>query len=270
MSFLAAGGLVWVALNVQVGQTGSAHSGAEKVQPLTPVLFAKSDIARGERLTGSNLVVRSIRVESSSKAALSTVSDAEGHMALAPIAAGRQVLSSEITREVVSGISSRVPLGYRAYAIPISEADIAGGFLQVGDTVDLYVTLPGALFGSRQTGIDRTNDRSKSTLLLQGVDVLAVGTRQKSRDSADTAARTVTLALHSGDLSKVALAARLGNVSLAIRNPEDVAAARAASADLDMLVVAASEPTGARNSHRRPAMGITVYSGHDRSTVRVP
>jgi Flp pilus assembly protein CpaB len=78
------------------------------------------------------------------------------------------------------------------------------------------------------------------------------------------------LALHSDDLSKVALAARLGNVSLAIRNPEDVATARAASADLDMLVVAASEPTGARKSHRRPAMGITVYSGHDRSTVRVP
>jgi pilus assembly protein CpaB len=269
MSLLAAGCLIWVALNVQTGQTGLAPPGVKKVRAPTPQLFAKSDIARGERLTGRNLAVRSVRVEGA-KTALSAVSEAEGHMALAPITAGQPVLSSEITREVVSGISSRVPVGYRAYAIPISEADIAGGFLQAGDTVDLYVTLPGALFGSRQTGIDRTNDQSKSTLLLQGVDVLAVGTRQKSRDGADTSARTVTLALHSDDLSKVALAARLGNVSLAIRNPQDVETTQEASADLNMLVVAASGPTGAGKSHRRPTMGIIVYSGHDRSTVRLP
>jgi pilus assembly protein CpaB len=199
------------------------------------------------------------------------VADAEGHVALAPLAAGQPVLSSAITAEAFTGIAARVPVGYRAYSIAVSEADIAGGFLQAGDRVDLYVTLPGALFGSMPGGFVRAADQSRSTLLLQGVDILAVGTSRKSDGTADTAARTVTLALNSDALSKVALAARLGRVSFAIRNPGDRQAAHKEVADLDTLVAAHPQAVAAREPRALPATtGITIYAGRAQSVVRVP
>lgn len=267
----AAGAMIWLAINVEPAGSGAARTETRNTQALSSLLVARHDVAAGQRLSSGDLMVRSRPVRDVPRDALQRATDAQGHVTLAPIAAGQPVLSSAITADAFAGIAARVPVGYRAYSIAVSEADIAGGFLQAGDRVDLYVTLPGALFGGAAGGFVHAADRSRSALLLQGVDILAVGTSRKRDGTADTAARTVTLALNSDALSKVALAARLGRVSFAIRNPGDRKAADKRVADLDTLLAGRQEAVAVREPRAIPAAAaITVFSGRARNRVQVP
>jgi pilus assembly protein CpaB len=190
-------------------------------------------------------------------------------MALQSIARGAPILKTAISDQAVMGLSARVANSYRAYAVPVSEANIAGGFIQAGDRVDLYVTLPGALFADTQA--EPHNDHSKAALLLQSVEVLAVGAKLQSDGTPQPFVRTVTLAVSAADLPKMALATRLGTISFAIRNPADTQAAPASQAELASLVrnTHAAIPTpGVAPARARP--GIPLYAGRDRTLVPVP
>jgi pilus assembly protein CpaB len=266
----AAFAMAWYALNVKSAPAARSAPPAGHMQTSPPLLLSATNIAQGQVMSGKDVVVRAGLPGKAPPGALHGVAEVEGHMALFPIAAGSPVVASQISSGVLAGISARVPPGYRAYAIAVSEADIAGGFLQVGDRVDLYLTLPGALFGSRNGAAGRTDDRSRSTLLQQGVEVLAVGARLKTDGGAQTSARTVTLALEPQGLARVALAARLGNVTFAIRNPADRASTGADIADIGALVGQSHGPVALPPPHLAAAAGIPVYVGRADTVVRVP
>lgn len=268
--FLAAAVMIWRGL-----QAGDARNSAAAVMAKssadTTIVIANSDIEPGHILTAADMLLRS-RGSQIPAGALRRVVDAEGHAVLAKISAGSPVMGSAISGAVASGISPRVPVGYRAFSIPVGEAVIAGGFLQAGDHVDLYVTLPGALFGQESLA-GRSDDQSKSTLLLQDVNVLAVGTKLQSNGDPDTGARTVTLALQVDVLSRVALAARLGTISLAIRNPADQGAPSDHAATLGTLVGKPNLPpvrAPVRSATAAQSGGIIVYTGKDRSVLHFP
>jgi pilus assembly protein CpaB len=203
------------------------------------------------------------------RGAVSRAEDADGHMALRSIASGSPILKDALSDQAAQGLSERVPQAYRAYAVSVSEANIAGGFVQAGDRVDLYVTLPSALFADAHA--ENRDDRSKAALLLQSVEVLAVGVQLKGDGTPQPLARTVTLAVSAADLAKLALATRLGSISFAIRNPADTGSAPVAQAELATLAgdtpvtasVRSSVPTRARR-------GVPLYAGRSRSLVAVP
>ncbi len=268
----AAGGVMWSNLTARE-DARSLHASAPATASVTvAVLVSASDIPRGRILNAQDISIQMVAPAKAPAAALRRAEDAQGHMALAPIAAGSPILSSEVSPETVAGLSARVPQSYRAYSIPVSEADIAGGFVQATDHVDLYVTLPGALFGDGQ----KAGDRSKATLLLQSALVLAVGAKLKNDGSPAPGVRTVTLALSAEDLAKVALAARLGSISFAIRNPLDDAAAPVSGAELSSLLrhvpagpSAPDQPARKIFAGKSPA-GIPFYSGRERATLRLP
>ncbi len=272
----AAGGVIWSNLAAHDRQAPAAPVGAPV--PVVTTLVSTDDIARGQVLTARDFTLRPGGI--SPAGGLHRTEDAEGHMALAPVRAGAPILAAQISPRVAAGISAQVPEGYRAYAIPVSEADIAGGFLQAGDHVDLYVTLPGALFGERAVSGGKPDDQSKSALLLQAVAVLAVGTKLQTDGSANTMVRTVTLALQAADLAKVALAARLGTITLAIRNPVDAAALAPSQAGLGALMnnlannpankESATEPSPATRPRPRVMHGIPMLSGARSITISAP
>jgi Flp pilus assembly protein CpaB len=84
----------------------------------------------------------------------------------------------------------------------------------------------------------------------------------------------VTLALSAEDLAKVVLAARIGTITFAIRNPVDDVAQSPSRAELSTLLgdLPASAPGPVRNSaqrHQSPA-GIPFYAGRERSTLHAP
>jgi pilus assembly protein CpaB len=266
----AAGGVMWSNVTAHNNVRAAPVSPLQAPVATVTMLVSASDIPRGRVLNPQDVSVRMVPPAKAPAAALHRAEDAQGHMALAPIAAGSPILSDQISADPIAGLSARIPQSYRAYAIPVSEADIVGGFVQTGDHVDLYVTLPGALFA--ENAGQKPDDRSKATLLLQSVQVLAVGDKLKTSGAATPSVRTVTLALSATDLAKVALASRLGTITFAIRNPVDDAMQSASRAELSSLLGAAPAPTPSsdQTQARKSAGGIPFYSGRDRTTLHLP
>jgi pilus assembly protein CpaB len=266
----AAGGVMWSNLIVREDVRSAPVPAAASI--MTPVLVAASDIPRGRILGPQDVSIQMLASAKAPAAALRRAEDAQGRMMLVPLAAGEPILSNQVSAEAVAGLSGRVPQSYRAYSVPVSEADIAGGFVQANDRVDLYLTLPSALFAENQD--QKTGDRSKATLLLQNALVLAVGVKLKNDGSPTPGVRTVTLALSADDLAKVALAARLGTISFAIRNPLDDAAGPVSNAELSNLMGEASpkapELASRKTSAGKSSAGIPFYAGRERSTLHLP
>ncbi|HTT96771.1 MAG TPA: Flp pilus assembly protein CpaB [Rhizomicrobium sp.] len=180
--------------------------------------------------------------------------------------AAKEVFARDSLRDPSTlGIAARVHPGQRAFSIRIAEDDIVGGFLQSGDHVDVFATIPGSVFPSKDAG-DKP-DRSQTVLLLQNISVLAVGENPATKGAVQSSARTVSLELSPDGLARLALAERFGKVSLAIRKPGDETVAQPVSAALSDLVpvaVAESAPTPAHAFaplRHRHGFGIPFFVG---------
>jgi pilus assembly protein CpaB len=270
----AAAALLWTNLTARDDTVSAGAKSARALVPSTTIILVSStDIPRGRLLGAADFAVKNVTLSQAPAGALSRVADADGHMALKPIAVGAPLLKDAISDGAVMGLSGQIPESYRAYSVPVSEANIAGGFVEAGDRVDLYVTLPGALFADTAP---QGKDRSKAALLLQSVEVLAVGSKLKSDGSPAPAARTVTLAVASADLPRLALATRLGTLSFAIRNPVDDSQAQVSEAELANLVSSIQEATAPLSATppsvapARARRGVPLYAGRDRLFLPVP
>jgi pilus assembly protein CpaB len=161
--------------------------------------------------------------------------------------AAKEVFSRESLRDPSTlGIAAHVRPGQRAFSIRIAEDEIVGGFLQSGDHVDVFATIPGSVFPTKDSA--DVPDRSSAVLLLQNIAVLAVGENPATRGSIQSSARTVSLELTPEGLSRLALAERYGKVSLAIRKPGDNSVTKSVSAVLADIV-----PVGTHESAPAPA-----------------
>lgn len=265
---LSAAAILWTNLAHETdARRANAKSPLAASPAMASILVSRSDISRGQLLSADDFAVKSVAPSQLPLGALSHASDADSHLALKSIRAGAPLTKDALSDQAILGLSARVPQSYRAYAIAVSESNIAGGFVQAGDRVDLYVTLPGALFQDGQT--EGRSDRSKAALLLQSVQVLAVGAKLKGDAAPQPFVRTVTLAVSASDLARLALAARLGAVSLAIRNPADDGTASASQAELASLVAPAAAPirSGVTGRTRR---GVPLYAGHNQMLLPEP
>jgi pilus assembly protein CpaB len=224
-------------------------------------MVAARAIPAGATLIAADLKPRTLTGTTPSGAILSSA-EAVGQISDRAFAAN-ELLTGDALRSVdATGIAGRVPAGKRAFSIRVSEDDIVGGFLQSGDHVDVFATVPGSAFRAKDA--QDFADRSQEILLLQNLEVLAVGENRAPGRLVQVAARTVSLSLTPTDVVRLALATRFGKVSLAVRKPGDDAMAAAATASLGDLV-RLPEPSVASSSQpaadgRRPA-GIPLLLG---------
>lgn len=198
-----------------------------------PVMAAARVIATGSILTAADLKPRLVQARPAA-GTITQAADAAGRIAAHAIAPGDILNETDLRDAGGFGIAARVPAGKRAFSIRVTEDDIVGGFLQSGDHVDLFATIPGSAF-PRADALNQP-DRSQAVLLLQNVAVLAVGENTAARGSIQAGARTVSLSLVPPDLARLALAMRFGKVSLAIRRPGDDGVVQTADAKLEDLV----------------------------------
>ena len=269
--------LIWLNLSARDAATVRtvAPQGADGLatDSAVSVLVASRDVVRGKALTAEDLTLR--KMEGPAPAgSFSEATPAVGRVATMDIRASQIVFGSNLSAAPAgAGMAALVSEGQRAFAIRVAEEDIVGGFLQAGDRVDVFATFPGAVYG-QQAGIGQTKtDQSKSALLLQDMEVLAVGAALSSKGGeVNSGARTVTVAAPPEALAKLALAGRLGHITLAIRNPGDREIAPAALVALDDLRPGAASVDIERETEATGPSGhrITIYSGANQSTVTAP
>jgi len=144
-----------------------------------PVVVAVSDIALGTVVTEDLLTTRTIAVPSIETNALGDVSQAVGKTTRTNITAGQQVHSTDFQNRAVP---ITVPTGKRAFPIQVNELTGVLNLLDVGDTVDLAISLRGDAFPVVQvltdgsvTVVSGINPLSiKIPLLMQDIQIIGV------------------------------------------------------------------------------------------------
>lgn len=273
---LSAAVLVWLNISARQAPQRTASEAARSAGSQTAtqsVLFATHAIGRGSVIAADDIALRGV-VSPAPAGALGDMSLAVGRVALVDILPGQLVLGNAIsTDKVAAGVSALVGKGERAFSVRVAEDQIVGGFLRINDRVDVYVTLPDSVYPQATATEGKGSDQSKSTLLLQNVNVVAVGEKLATNGpDAINGVRTVTLEVAPAAVARLALADRLGKVALAIRNPSDNESAPETTVGLSDLANMATEgrvePVAARKAEA-PVSGhrITIYSGATTTTV---
>ena len=111
-------------------------------------------------------------------------------------------------------LSAVVDEGMRAVAIRINDVLGVAGFVLPGDRVDIMLT--------RQS----TREGTVTDILLQNVKILAINQLADDRTNKPQQGRTATVEVDSIDAQKLALAGRVGTLSLALRSAGSVDAAQ--------------------------------------------
>jgi pilus assembly protein CpaB len=225
--------LVFAFLNRSDGAGGGAT---------VPVLVAGQDIPLGQEITDQNVTLKSLPTVAKHPNAFTdkTKASALHQVATVPLAAGEQILSSQVTKNSSEvGLAALIPEGHRAVAISVSEVTAGGGFIKAGDFVDVIGQFQAntAPPSSAVLALPKGESGNKvyvAATVLQNVKVLAIGQtaelpQQTSGTSADslkpskdvTQAKSVTLALTPDEAQKVFLAEQIGTLRLAGRKLGD-------------------------------------------------
>lgn len=152
----------------------------------------------------------------------------ENARARVKIFAGEPVVDGKIVAKGGGFLPSEIPSGKVALSIETIISSRAGGFVLAGDYVNVVATRL----------LANTN---VSSTILNGIKVLAVGQRVSSDGQSSDASPslTATLELWPWQAERLVLAARDGEISLALRSLADVEAI--AAADFDFAVDPSTE-----------------------------
>jgi pilus assembly protein CpaB len=138
---------------------------------------------------------------------------------IVPIAENEPITSSKIASlEAGAGLAPVIPEGMRAISVKVNEVVGVAGFVVPGARVDVLVTVTNVKTGGSDEPMTRT--------VVSKVEVLTAGTKydqEKSKDGEPIPTSVVTLAVLPEDGERIALASNEGKITLALRNPLDVA-----------------------------------------------
>jgi pilus assembly protein CpaB len=177
--FLAA--LTFVVVLFMSGGNGPGGPGATQSAPPAqlPTVVAAVDIPLGTVITAEMVTTRTIAANLRDSGALGDVSQAVGKTTRTAIVAQAQVHTGDFQNRA---IPLSVPPGERAFAIQINELTGVGNLVDVGDNIDLIISLSGGAFPVVQilddgsvTVVPGINPLSvKLPLLLQDVQIIGV------------------------------------------------------------------------------------------------
>ena len=186
-------------------------------QKLARIVVASQPLAFGTALTADNLRLQNWPAMAVPQGAFTSLAAALAHnrVALRPI-----VINEPVLADKVSGLDGRatlaanLPPGMRATTIPISNVSGVAGFALPGTTVDVILTrqIPGD--GAQQQ--DQMSD-----VILENVHILAIDQLADEKTGEPKVGATATLQTDLYSAQKLALAQKIGTISLALRNVEN-------------------------------------------------
>lgn len=233
------GGRILVLLGIVLGilTAGGTFLVLSSSQPSGPQLPTKSVI-----IAQQNIIARSeVAATALGKAewpeayiptgAYDKVDDVSGKLALETIYQGQIILPQMLVdktkvKETRSNASFLIPDGKVAVAFPITPLSGVSGALQVGDTVDILLTLnPSNLpKGTTPTNANQqsTEGQQASQVMLQDVPIVNIGTWPATgSEKATGPANMVTFVVDRQDALALKAARELGTIELALRKAGD-------------------------------------------------
>lgn len=213
---LIALGLAVSAGLVAYGSLAAARRSAREGWELETVLVAAEALPAGQPLTLAQLAQRPIPAQFATRSVVRP-RDAElilGQPLLVPLETGDPITWGALeSASPESAVSDVVQQALRGVAIPVSGVAAAGGAVRPNDAVDVI-----GIFR------DPRSDELVATTLMQNVLVVALGDRtQLGRGKESQLPQgSVTLQLMPEEAEILLLAAKLGDLTLTLRNRKDL------------------------------------------------
>ena len=185
----------------------------------TTVVVAAEDLSAGTRITKGSLAEMPWPIKAIPTSLVTAQDDVLDWFVKSLIAAGEPLVRNKLSEMSGTGeIAGYVPDGYRAMAIKVDMAVMAGGLLEPGSFVDLLTVLT------------KRGRPPVSKIILQNIQVLSVGMRKSDNEEEeqDSSAKdlkgseeVVTLLLRPAEAEKLALAMNKGKIQVMARGSTD-------------------------------------------------
>jgi pilus assembly protein CpaB len=214
---LGLGALV-VAKTVLPNQAAAKASGLTTQQNANdvPVVVAASDLKFGDKVDAAHLRLTRLPAEAVPQGAFTTVAavlsaDHGGPpVVLTPIAAKEPLLPAKLSGPGArASVAAEITEGMRAYTIRVTDVSGVGGHALPGDRVDVVLL--------RDMNPQGPIHNFVSQVVIQDVRVLAVDLNNDLASNKPATPSTATLEVNTEDSQKLAVAADLGKLSLALR-----------------------------------------------------
>ena len=181
-----------------------------------PVVVAKSDLKFGDRLDAGKVTILHVPANAVPTGAFTTVAQVLAQdnggapVALTQIAAKELLLPAKLSGPGArSSVAVEIADGFRAYTIKVSDVTGVGGHALPGDRVDVVLT--------RDLTPDGGTRNYISEVVIQNIRVLGVDLNADLTANKPATPSTATLEVSMQDAQKLAVAADLGKLSLALR-----------------------------------------------------
>jgi pilus assembly protein CpaB len=227
--------LVVLGVAVAAGGVAALLAGRSNKPPAPPqqqqvkietvdVLVAKSDIPMGHTLTPQDMQWQAwppntnIANAVKKKDRPDAIEKLAGLIARQPFVAGEPIREAKLVNAKGSGFMAAIlPSGMRAVSTQISPETGAGGFILPNDHVDVILTRR-----DREAEKASGTEVMTSEIMLKNIRVLAIDQTVSEKDGQKViTGKTATLELTSRQAETLALAQKLGTISLALRSITD-------------------------------------------------
>lgn len=181
------------------------------------VLVATQPLGFGTVLTAQNTKLvgwpANSMPEGVFKTSIGVVNNPRGpRVALRPIAVGEPILASKISGDDGrASISALLPDGMRAATVRVDDVAGVGGMIAPGDVVDVLLT-------RQQSGEGADRNDQYTDIVLEKIRVIAIDQVADENKTDPQVAKTATLEVDPVGAQKLALAQKVGSISLALRN----------------------------------------------------
>lgn len=253
---ILAGGAGWFLTRDYIDTEVSSYKNSfEQQRRAIPVVVASRDLGVGEVVSTKTAQIRKIPAAYVHREAVSPRSYAaklEGRPLVHEVKAGEPILPIHVTSVKIDGLSSLLKKGERAITIPVDTLDTFSGFLNPGDSVDLYITL-------------KDGDRDRTVPLVENIRVLATGQDIDDgiREKNQKRYREITLGVSPLHATKIIHAQTVGEIALLLRGQEDDETDFEDYVTIDNLVDIPQE--NAPEPQRATSWGFELIKGGNRS-----
>jgi len=251
-----------IVVGAAVGLAGIATFGVyeairsikERPVPVRPTVVAKAKTPAGTFLSDKYVKVVYLKIPdpsdpSSEKNGYSRIDEILGRALAVPLEPEEPVTEGKLVPNEASGrLSMSIPFGMRAMSVRVNEVINVAGYVVPGSHVDVVLT-------------ERPGGDTASKIILTDIKVLQAGTKtdqQTIDDRREAIAKdvnnkekyqdkpivstVVTLLVTPADAEKLALAQNDGNITLALRRPEDDGTVPTTGTTMTQLVGAPRRP----------------------------
>ncbi|MEP0844531.1 MAG: Flp pilus assembly protein CpaB [Phycisphaerae bacterium] len=213
---------------------------------MVQVVYANSDIPLASEIKETMIDVRSVPKAVVPKLYISDRKEVIGRVAGQQIVTGMPIVQNFLApKGTPPGLEIRIPKDHRAVAVQVDEFTGVAGWINPGSRVDVIAVLNG-----------RTSQESISKVILQNVQVLAVGQDIGSKNDATASVpKSVTLSVHKDSVSLLHLAAAKGKmIRLAMRSQTDDELSRKVAQTTDNELV--GNPAGSQGGASSKIAGL--------------